>query len=763
MIENEPFDVIGKPYPKKDARLKVTGECRFAGDMIYPGMLHGKLLRSPHAHARIRNIDVSKAEKLKGVRAVITGKDFPGVLYGNFMHTRDYLPLAIDRVRYIGEEVAAVAADNEDSAWDALNLIHVDYEPLPAVFDPEEAMKEGAPLLYDDKPGNISSKSVWEFGDIEKGFRDSYLVKEGTYRTQSIKHGMLETHTCTGFWDASDKITLEACKQSPYVAWRQLAMGLGVSPSRVRVKQTYVGAGNSGGKQEAMPMDFAAVMLSKKTSRPVRIVHTMEEVLMMGYMRHAFKIDLKIGVSREGIIQALDCHAIADGGAHSSIGQLSIFLLSNPMMMTYKIPHVRYRGYRIYTNKSFAGALRGHCGPQAVFAFEGLLDEIADELGLDYFDIRKRNAVTPGYVSPNGIKITTCSFKEAMDKAREVSGWDKKKGKLPRYRGIGLGASGMVTGSNIMGLSACSAMLKVQEDATVALQSGATDVGQGCDTVLPMIVAEILGIEPDDVSFALVDSDLTPMDPGTWSSRVTFYAGNAVKAAALDARGQLARVAGEILKANEGDLIFRKKKVYVKGSPDRGIELDRLVRHCQNRKGMTIMGRGYYNSPADTLDFSTGKGNFAPTYSFYAQVCEVEIDPETGQVDIVNLWTAHDGGRELNPMLVRGQIIGSAVMHLGQTLFEGIIRDDKGKTLNASFLDYRMPTFMDIPWDEKTYSMEIPDPEGPFGAKEAGEGAGNPVIASIANAIADAVGYSFKSLPITPEKIVLTIREKQKG
>ncbi|MFH1123594.1 MAG: molybdopterin cofactor-binding domain-containing protein, partial [Pseudomonadota bacterium] len=472
MEENETLDVIGKPYPKKDARIKVTGECRFAGDMTHPGMLHGKLLRSPHAHARIRNIDISKAERLKGVRAVITGKDFPGILYGNFMHTRDYLPLALDRVRYIGEEVAAVAADDEDTAWEALDLIRVDYEPLPAVFDPEEAMKEGAPLLYDDKPGNISSKSVWEFGDIEKGFKDSHLVKEDTYRTQSIKHGMLETHTCTGFWDAGDKITLEACKQSPYVAWRQLAMGLGVSPNRVRVKQTYVGAGNSGGKQEAMPMDFAAVMLSKKTSRPVRIVHTMEEVLMMGYMRHAFKIDLKIGVDRDGLIQAVDCHAIADGGAHSSIGQLSIFLLSNPMMMTYKFPHVRYRGYRIYTNKSFAGALRGHCGPPAVFAFEGLLDDIADELGLDYFEIRKRNAVTPGYVSANGMKMTTCSFKEAMDKAKEVSGWDKKKGNLPRYRGIGVGVSGMVTGSNIMGLSACSAMLKVQEDATVALQSG---------------------------------------------------------------------------------------------------------------------------------------------------------------------------------------------------------------------------------------------------------------------------------------------------
>ena len=760
MQENETLDVIGKPYPKKDARIKVTGECRYAGDMIYPGMLTGKLLRSPHAHARILSIDSRKAEKLKGVRAVVTGKDFPGILYGNFMHTRDYLPLAIDRVRYIGEEVASVAADDEDTAWEALDLIHIDYEPLPAVFDPEEAMKEGAPLLYDNKPQNISSQSVWEFGDLEKGFKNSYLVREGTFRTQPIKHGMLETHTCVGYWDANDKITLEACKQSPYVAWRQLAMGLGVSSNRIRMKQTFVGAGNSGGKQEALPMDFAAVMLSKKTGKPVRIVHTMEEVLMMGHMRHAFRIDLKIGVDREGVIQAVDCHAIADGGAHSSIGQLSIFLLSNPMMMTYKIPHVRYRGYRIYTNKSFSGALRGHCGPQAVFAFEGLLNEIADELRLDHFEIRKRNAVTPGYVSPNGFRITTCSFKEAMDKARALSGWDRKKGKLPKHRGIGVGVSGMVTGSNIMGLSNCSAMLKIQEDGTVALQTGATDVGQGCDTVLPMIVAEILGIEPDDVSFALVDSDVTPMDPGTWSSRVTFYAGNAVKAAALDARGQLAKVAAELLSVNEEDLIFKKRKVYVKGRPDHGTELDRLLRHCQNRKGMTIMGRGYYNSPADTLNFATGKGNFAPTYSFYAQVCEVEVDPETGQVDIINFWTAHDGGRELNPMLVRGQIIGSAVMHLGQTLFEGLVRDDKGRTLNASFLDYRMPTFMDIPKCQEIYSMDVPDPEGPFGAKEAGEGAGNPVIAAIANAIADAVGCRSKELPMTPEKIYLAIRRK---
>ncbi|KPK23706.1 MAG: hypothetical protein AMK69_17680 [Nitrospira bacterium SG8_3] len=760
MNEDETLDVIGKPYPKKDARIKVTGECRFAGDISVPGMLHGKMLRSPHAHARILHIDTSKAEKLKGVRAVITGKDFPGILYGNFMHTRDYLPLAIDRVRYIGEEVAAVAADDEDTAWEALDLIEVEYEELPGVFDPEEAMKEGAPLLYDDKPGNLSSKSEWEFGDIEKGFKESYLVKEDTYRTQHFKHGMLETHTCIGFWDANDKITLEACKQSPYVAWRQLAMGLGVPPHKIRIKQTYVGAGNSGGKQEAMPMDFASVMLSKKTGRPVRIVHTMEEVLMMGHMRHAFKIDLKLGVDKEGIIQAMDCYAIADGGAHSSIGQLSVFILGAFMMMTYKIPNVRYRCYRIYTNKSFSGALRGHCGPQGRFAFEGLLDDIADELGLDHFEIRKRNALTPGYEAPNGFKITTCAFKEALDKAKEVSDWENKRGKLPKYRGIGLGAAGFVTGSNIMGMSACSAMLKVQEDGSVALQTGATDVGQGCDTVLPMIVAEVLGIEPDDVSFALVDSDLTPIDGGSWSSRVTFYAGNAVKIAALDARKQLAQVAAENLEAKEEDLVFRKKRVYVKGSPDHGIELDRLVRYCQNRKGMTIMGRGYYNAPCGTIDFPTGTGNFAPTYSFYGQVAEVEVDPDTGKVGILNLWTAHDGGRELNPMLVRGQIIGSAVMHLGQALFEGVIRDDKGETLNTSFRDYKMPTFMDIPGEQNIYSMDQPDTEGPFGAKEAGEGAGTPTIAAIASAIQDAIGVRITSLPITPEKIVMAMKNK---
>jgi len=756
------LNVIGKPYPKKDARIKVTGECKFAADLVVPGMLHGKMLRSPHAHARILGIDTSRAERLPGVKAVITGKDFPGITYGNFIHTRDYLPLALDRVRYIGEEVAAVAAIDEDMAYEGLDLIEVEYEPLRAVFGPEEAMKEGAPLLYDDKPNNISSKSEWAFGDVEKGFEASYLIKEETFETQAIKHGMLETHTCIGYWDATDRITLEACKQSPYTAWRQLAMGLGVPPSKIRMKQTFVGAGNSGGKQEALPMDFAAVMLSKKTGRPVKISHTMEEVLLMGHMRHPYKIRLKLGVDKEGLIQALDCFAIADGGAHSSIGQLSIYLISAFMMMAYKIPNARYRGYRVYTNKSFCGALRGHCAPQINFALEGLMDEIAQELGMDPLDIRKRNAMTPGYEAPNGFKITTCGLREALDKAREMSGWDEKRGKLPKYRGIGVASTGFISGSNIMGMSACSAMLKVLEDGTVALQSGATDVGQGCDTVLPMIVAEVLGIEPDDVSFALIDSDLTPMDGGTWSSRVTFYAGNAAKMAALDAKRQLGRVAAEVFDVKEEDLIFKHRQVSAKNDPEQSMDFARLVRYCQNRKGMTIMGRGYYNAPVGNLDFSKGTGNFSAAYSYYAQVCEVEVDPETGLVDICNMWMAHDGGRELNPMLVRGQLIGSTVMHVGQALFEQLIRDEKGNTLNTSFRDYKMPTFKDIPGSQELFSLEIPDPEGPFGAKEAGEGASAPVLASIANAVSDAVGTRFRRLPIIPEEVLKAIQGKSR-
>ncbi|MDP2659771.1 MAG: xanthine dehydrogenase family protein molybdopterin-binding subunit [Dehalococcoidia bacterium] len=763
MNEHGEFGVIGKSVPKKDGRVKATGEAKFGADVSLPRMLYGALLRnSQHPHARIISIDTSAAEQLKGVRAVVTGKDFPGILYGNFGHTRDYLPLAIDRVRYIGEEVAAVAAEDEDIAEEALRLIKVQYEPLPAVFDPEEAMKDGAPLVYDNKKNNTSSASNFGFGDIENGFAGSDWVREEAFDTQSIKHGMIEPHACVGWWDA-DKATLWSCKQSPYIVWRQLAMALGLPPSKVRIIQTYVGAGNSGGKQEALPMDLCSIVLSRKTGRPVRFVHTMEEVLTIGHMRHSYKLELKLGLKKDGTIQAVKLHAIADGGAHSSIGQLSIFLLGMFTLSAYRIPNFRYDGYRIYTNKHWPGALRGHCGPMSRFAFEAMMDLAADDLGLSYVEIRKKNALKGGEVTGNGFRITTCNLDGAIDKVNQVSSWESRKGKMPEGRGIGFAVSGFPTGSNIMGHTACSAMLRVQEDGTVALQTGATDVGQGCDTVLPMIAAEVLGIDAEDVSFAMVDTDVTPVDPGTWSSRVTFYGGNAVKIAAQDAKNQIAEVAADLLEAKKEDLIFHNKRIYVQGNPDRGMALDKAIRHCQNKLGRPIMGRGSYNAPAETVEFSTGQGNAAPTYSFYAQVAEVAVDKETGKFDIVNVITAHDGGRELNPMLVEGQLVGSFVMHQGQASFEGIERGSNGQVLNPNFVDYRMVTAADVADTLSFHSVGLPDPEGPFGAKEAGEGASAPALASIANAVADAIGVRIKSLPITPDKILQALERQAHG
>src|ERR1035437_1910949 len=358
------YNIIGKPTPKKDARLKVTGEAEYADDLFLPGMLYGKLLRSPHPHARSSHIDTSKAAALPGVRAIVTGTDFPGIKYGDVPTTRDYLPLAIDKVRYVGDEVAAVAAVDEDTAEEALDLIEVEYEILPAVFDPQEAIQPGAPQLHDHCPDNIAAQSTFHFGDVEKGFAASDYIQEDLFETQPIKHGMLEPHACIGLWESTGRITLRSSKQSPYVVWRQLAMGLGIEPGQIRVIQTVVGGGSSGGKQEAMPMDFCAVLLSKKTGRPVKFVHAMDEVLSIGHMRHPITIWLRTGVKNDGTLLAQHCKLIANGGAYSSIGQFSMYRAGEMLTLPYRLPNIKYEARRMYTNNGFCGALRCHTIPQ---------------------------------------------------------------------------------------------------------------------------------------------------------------------------------------------------------------------------------------------------------------------------------------------------------------------------------------------------------------------------------------------------------------
>ena len=754
------YSIIGKPLPKKDAWPKATGEAKYADDLFMHGMLHGKLLRSPHPHAKIVNIDITSAAKLAGVRAIVTGTDFPGIRYGNMPKTRDYLPLALDRVRYIGEEVAAVAAVDEDTAEEALDLIRVDYEPLPSVFNAEEAMQPDAPQLHEHAPRNISAQSTFHFGDIARGFAESDYVREDSFETQAIKQGMLEPHACIGLWEATGKITLWACKQSPYVVWRQLAMGLGIDAGQIRVIQTFVGGGFSGGKQEAMPMDFCAVLLSKKSGRAVKIVHGMDEVLTIGHMRHPMKIWLKTGAKRDGTLLAEHCKIIANGGAYSSIGQLSMYIPGAMLNLPYRLPNVKYEAYRVYTNNGFCGALRGHTIPQICFAREAQLDMIAEELNLDPIEMRMKNAAQPGDVTANGFRLTTYGFNECIERAVEASGWREKHGKLPKYRGIGIGCGSLVSGARLMGHSASAAEIRVQEDGTVLLATGSTDVGQGADTVLSMIAAEVLGVGLADIRFAMIDSDVTPVDPGTFGSRVTFWTGNAVKIAAEDARQQLAEIAAQQLKVDVGELVFREHRVYSRVDPKRGLGFAELARLAQYKSGRIVMGKGSYASGEQLIDFRTGYGNMSPAYTPSACVVEVEVDPETGQVTVTGIWGAHDCGFPLNPLLVKGQVLGATVMCIGQALYENLIRID-GRVMNPSFRDYKMPLATDVPKLEHVAHINVitNDPSGPFGAKEAGEGAATAAIAAVANAVHNATGLRMKSLPISPDRILLGLRQ----
>jgi 4-hydroxybenzoyl-CoA reductase subunit alpha len=753
-LRNE-YDVVGQPTPKKDGVLKALGAAEYADDISMPGMLHGKLLRSPHAHARIVRIDASRAASLRGVRAVVTGKDFPGIRYGNLPQTRDYLPLALDTVRYIGEEVAAVAAVDEDTAEEALDLIEVEYQPLPAVFDPDEAMAPGAPLLHEGAPGNISARTNFELGEVDAAFARAAHVREDTFETQPVKQGMLEPHACIGLWDGAGKITLWSCKMSPYVVWRQLAMGLGLDLGAIRVVQTAVGGGFSGGKQEAMPMDFCAVMLSRRSGRPVKIVHTMDEVLTIGHMRHPMRIWLRTGTDKDGRILAQHCKLIANGGAYSSIGGFSLYLAGAMLNIPYRIPSLRYEGIRVYTNNGFCGALRGHTNTQICFARDCQLELIAADLGVDPIEIRHRNALQPGETTANGFRIGTFAFDECIDKVVELSGWRQKRGRLPKYRGIGFGCGSHISGARLMGHSASAAQIRMLEDGTVSLTTGSTDVGQGADTVLSMIAAEVLGVRVDDVRFARVDSDATPVDPGTFGSRVTFFTGNAVKRAAEDARRQLAEIAAKRMNADPDDLLFRGREVINRRDERQRLSLKEVVRLGAFQTGQLVISHGTYAAGDEKIDFRTGQGNLSPAYNPSACAVEVEVDRETGQVKLVGFWGADDSGFPINPMAVKGQVIGATVMSFGQALYETLIRID-GEVMNPSFRDYKMPLTTDIPKlaDFGHSNVITWEPEGPFGAKEAGQGAGTGVIAAVANAIYDATGLRMTSLPMSPAQIL---------
>ena len=760
----EEYSVIGKRIPRIDGRVKVTGEARYAADFELPGMLWCKILRSPYAHAKILNVDTSRAERLPGVKAVCTGKDFGGWTWGWMPKTRDEPPLAVDKVRYLAEAVAAVAAVDEDTAEEATELIKVEYEELPGVFDPEEAMKEEAPQVHDYVENNLSWEFHMDLGDVEKGFREADLVHEDRFETGRVITGYLEPPAAVALYDSSG-ITIWAAKQSPYFLYRHLAACFRVPLNRVRVIQPFVGGGFGGTKNDSVPGDFCSVLLSKMTGKPVKFVYNMEEVLMTCRRRHNMIIHNKMGMKKNGTITAMHSRVIADGGAYTTIGPLTMYLTGCMSTLPYKLPNFRHDAYRIFTNNPIGAAMRGHGVTHTRFAAEIQMEMMAEELGIDPVAVRLKNAITAPHETVNKVTVQSCGLSEGLKTLAKTSNWkerDKRKAAEAYIsHGVGISGTAYLGGARQRGHQSCAAIVRLCEDGSIDYLTGATDAGQGSDTVLVQIIAEELGLGVEDIDIKRVDTALTPCDAGSYGSRVTVLAGEAAQKAAQDVREQLARFAAEKWEANPEDIIFKDHQVYVKGSPERSIPFRKLAQiACYSGSGAVIVGKGYSDYGIETLDFDKGVGNAGTSYSFTSQLSEVDMDMETGFVTCTEMIIAHDCGKPLNPINVEAQNQGAAIQGLGQTLYEKFVMDH-GKTLNPNLADYKMPLSVDIP-KIKVIDIITDDRLGPYGAKEASEGAIVSAPPSIVSAIHHATGIWFKEQPITPEKIVMALKEKKK-
>ncbi|MGA2464893.1 MAG: xanthine dehydrogenase family protein molybdopterin-binding subunit [Thermodesulfobacteriota bacterium] len=773
ILKEEEYSILGKPIPRVDARLKVTGEAKYAADIEVADMLWGAIKRSPYPHARILHIDTSKAERLPGVKAVITGKDFSGFKWGWSRETRDEEPLASTKVRYLYEGVAAVAAIDEDIAEEACDLIEVEYKPLPGVFDPFEAMKEGASLVHEDRPGNICVEYHWNFGDVEKAFAESYLVREDTFQTPRMAKGYIEPPAIVAYWTDGNHLTVIPAKGSPYFPYRILSNCFQLPLSNVRIIQPFIGSDFGGTKNDMVNGDFSSAMLAKKSGKPVKIVYTQFDELTTCLRRHPMWVTIKTGVTKDGLLKAIQTKVISDGGAYTRMSPLSNFLTGICMALPYKLPNFKTDVCCYFTNNPSSAAMRGHGLYHTRFAGDVQMDMIAEELGIDPVEMRLRNAIEnpkPGkiYETINKLHLATCGVKEGIEKAAEAIRWEEKK-KVERVRenkayGIGFACGTYLSGTKLSGHNACAAMVRICEDGSVNYITGATDVGQGSDTVTCAMVAEVLGIGLEDIDIKRVDTAHTPVDPGTYGSRVTVLAGEAAINAAKDAKRMLLEVAANEFGVKAEEMDIKNKKAFVKTHPEMNMPWARLVRMaCYTTPGMVIIGRGQSSRGISTYglaDFTTGVGDIGTNYSFTAQAQEVEVDLETGVVKCTdNSVIAHDCGFPLNPPAVDTQVVGGAYHPgVGAALYCEF-KMDKGLTLNPNLVDYKLPRAYEAPMT-KVIHVITNDPFGPFGAKEASEGSTCTAAPAVINAIHDATGVWIKDLPAKPEKVFWALKKK---
>ena len=767
------FKVIGKPFRKVDARAKCVGQTKFADDIVLPRMLFCKILRSHLPHALIKSIDVSKALALPGVFAVITGKDLP-IPYGILPVSQDEHALCIDKVRFIGDPVAAVAAIDEDVAFDAMNLIEIEYEPLNTISTIEEAVLIDEPRIHDyGDGGNVHKKVSLEFGNVEEGFAEADLVREDTFFYEGNTHLPMEQHAAVAHFDSDGKITLWSSTQTPHYVHRALAKVLGLPASHIRVIATPNGGG-FGGKSDPFNHEVVVCKLSMITGRPVKATLTREEVFYCHRGRHPVLMKVKTGVKNDGAITAMHFQSYLDGGAYGSYGVASTFYTGALQTVTYDVPRYKFQGVRTFTNKPPCGPKRGHGTPQPRYAVEVQIDKIAEQLRLDPAEMRRKHLVPPNTVTANYLRIGSMGLGECIDRVVEgsdwknrFSGWDFSNRKLPHGKGIGIACSSYICGAGLPiywnNMPQSGVQLRLDRQGGVCVMCGSTDIGQGSDSILAYIVAEVLGIDPFDIRVVTADTDLTPVDLGSYSSRVTLMTGNAAIQAAERARELLVMAVAEKLGVPIENLSLAERRVFDVENPEVGVSFAEAVVLAESKFG-TIGTVGSYSPPRSPGRYKGSGVGPSPAYSYSAAVAEVDVNPETGIVVVEKVWIAHDIGRSINPMLVLGQVEGSVYMGLGEILMEEMSYRTNRNVVHKfpSMLEYKSPTTMEM-CDVVTYLIEDPDPNGPYGAKEVGQGPLLPVPPAVANAVFNAVGVRIDEVPITPEKVVRALRDKARG
>ena len=759
-MQSEEYQVVGKPVERTDGRVKATGKARYAGDLIAPGMLHGKILRSPVAHAKILNIDTSEAKKLQGVIAVITGKDFPGIPFGTRPDTRDQTPMPITKVHHFGEGVAAVAAVDEDTAEEALDLIKVEYEELPVVLTAEDALRPDAPLVNEFCSSNIAYTSDFRFGDPEAGFQEADYIKEEKFSSQRVAVGFIEPHACLAEVDATGRVLLQGSKQSPYPTWRHMCRALGLPLSKMRLVTPFVGGAFSG-KHDPFDVDFAAVKLAQITNRPVKIVLNYDEVLAGYRQRNAMDATLKMGVKKNGKITALKAECVLEGGPIAGIGPFNIYFFGAWLNLPYKVPAVEYHGKLVYSNRAPCGTVRGQEIVLAQYAVDSLLGIVAEDLGIDQVEIRSLNAVTSNYTTANGVVVDVCGLPECIEKSAAAIAWKESRKSRPKGRGIGFSCASHPSGVRLGGHFGSSVLLKLQEDGKIMLTHGGTEIGQGCNTIFCQMTAEILGIPFEDVIQGPSDSDTAILDSGMFSDRCTYWDGNATIAAANDLKRQLAELAAKKLQAKPEELEFKNSRIYVKGKPEKAINILDPVRTAYYDNGTPLYGKGYWAATdIDLVNWKTGSGNLAHGIDFIATAVEMDVDMKTGKVTLRKGVSGDDAGQPIHPVMLEGQVNGGSAHMTGHALLEECLYDERGRMLNYSWRDYKQPTALDTP-EYVVDHIHTHDPYGPFGAKGAGEASSCSTIAAIANGIYDAVGVRITDLPITPEKILRELKKKE--